>query len=109
MYLTLSSSSVAVSSHGSLAIRGSIKNLFKYMSGFVSINRYSFKMTISERDILRTLIKSRDRIAAAAWVVVRDAHAAEDIFQSIVLKALMKEVSFEAEGAMFSRPVVRYR
>jgi len=59
-------------------------------------------MTISEQDILRTLMKSRDRIAAAAWVVVRDAHAAEDIFQNVALKALTKEVSFKAEGAVLS-------
>jgi hypothetical protein len=31
-------------------------------------------MAISEQDILRTLMKLCDRIAAAAWVVVRDAH-----------------------------------
>jgi len=72
------------------------------MSGFVSIERYTFKMTISEQDILRTLMKSRDRISAAAWVVVRDAHAAEDIFQNVALKALTKEVSFESEGAVLS-------
>ncbi|MHC4557066.1 MAG: RNA polymerase sigma factor [Planctomycetota bacterium] len=72
------------------------------MSGFVSVNRYTFKMAISEQDILRILMKSRDRIAAAAWVVVRDAHAAEDIFQNVALKALTKEVSFEAEGAVLS-------
>ena len=71
------------------------------MSGFVSVNRYTFKMII-RADILRTLMKSRDRIAAAAWVVVRDAHAAEDIFQNVALKALTKEVSFEAEGAVLS-------
>jgi len=59
-------------------------------------------MTISEQDILRTLMQSRDRIAAAAWVVVRDAHAAEDIFQNVALKALTKEVIFEAEGAVLS-------
>jgi hypothetical protein len=39
------------------------------MSGFVPINRYTFKMTISELDILRTLMNSRNRIAAAAWVI----------------------------------------
>ncbi len=72
------------------------------MSGFVSVNRYTVKMTISEQDILQTLMKSRDRIAAAAWVVVRDAHAAEDIFQNVALKALTKEISFEAEGAVLS-------
>jgi DNA-directed RNA polymerase specialized sigma24 family protein len=67
------------------------------MSGFAGVNRYTLDMTLSEQDILRTLMKSRDRIAAAAWVVVRDAHAAEDIFQNVALKALTKEVSFEAE------------
>ena len=59
-------------------------------------------MTISEQDILRTLLKSRDRIVAAAWVVVRDVHAAEDIFQNVALKALTKEVSFDAEGILLS-------
>ena len=72
------------------------------MSGFTAADRYTFKMTISEQDILRTLMKSRDRIAAAAWIVVRDTHAAEDIFQNVALKALTKEVSFEAEGAVLS-------
>ena len=70
------------------------------MSGFVSIERYTLTMTISEQDILGMLMKSRDRIAAAAWVVVRDAHAAEDIFQNVALKALTKEVNFGSEGVV---------
>ena len=72
------------------------------MSGFVFASRSTFKMTLSDQDILRTLMKSRDRIAAAAWVVVRDAQAAEDLFQNVALKAITKEVSFEAEGAVLS-------
>jgi hypothetical protein len=36
------------------------------MSGFAPVSRYNFKMAISEQEILRTLMKSRDRIAAAA-------------------------------------------
>lgn len=59
-------------------------------------------MALSEQDILRTLMKSRDRIAAAAWVVVRDAQAAEDIFQNVAIKAMTKEVSFDADGAVLS-------
>ncbi len=39
------------------------------MSGVVPVNRYTFKMTISEQDIVRTFMKSRDRIVAAAWVM----------------------------------------
>jgi len=39
------------------------------MSGFAAANRYTFKMTISEQDILRTLRKKRDRIVAAGRVM----------------------------------------
>jgi RNA polymerase sigma-70 factor (ECF subfamily) len=72
------------------------------MSGFGFVNRSSLNMPLSDQDILRTLMKSRDRVAAAAWVVVRDAQAAEDIFQNVALKAITKEVSFDAEGAVLS-------
>ena len=59
-------------------------------------------MEISEQDILRILMQSRSRIEAAAWMVVRDAHVAEDIFQNVVLKALTKGISFDVEGAVLS-------
>ena len=59
-------------------------------------------MPLSEKEILRFLMKSRERISAAAWLVVKDAHVAEDIFQNTVLKAVTKDVSFEAEAALFS-------
>ena len=57
---------------------------------------------MSEKEILRFLIQSRERISAAAWLVVKDAHVAEDIFQNTVLKAVTKDVNFEAEAALFS-------
>lgn len=44
----------------------------------------------------------RDRVSAAAWLVVRDAHAAEDIFQNVALKALAREVTFDSDGALMS-------
>lgn len=47
-------------------------------------------------------MKGRTRVSAAAWVVVRDAHAAEDIFQNVALKAMTKRVSFETESALMS-------
>lgn len=59
-------------------------------------------MELSEQDILRLLMKSRDRVAAVAWVVVRDAQAAEDIFQNVAIKAMTKEVCFESDGAVLS-------
>ena len=59
-------------------------------------------MPLSEQEILRFLMQSRERISAAAWLVVKDAHVAEDIFQNTVLKVVTKDVNFEAEAALFS-------
>ena len=59
-------------------------------------------MPLSEKEILRFLMKSRERISAAAWLVVKDAHVAEDIFQNTVLKAVTKDVNFETDAALFS-------
>lgn len=59
-------------------------------------------MTLTEQEILQALMKWRTRVSAAAWVVVQDAHAAEDIFQNVALKAMTREVSFEAEAALLS-------
>jgi RNA polymerase sigma-70 factor, ECF subfamily len=57
---------------------------------------------LSEHDTLQALMKARTRLSAAAWVVVRDTHAAEDIFQSVALKAMTRAVSFENESALLS-------
>jgi RNA polymerase sigma-70 factor (ECF subfamily) len=59
-------------------------------------------MAFDEQTILQTLMSWRNRISAAAWVVVRDTHAAEDIFQNVALKALTKDVTFESEAALRS-------
>jgi RNA polymerase sigma-70 factor (ECF subfamily) len=57
---------------------------------------------LTETDILRTLMQWRTRVSAAAWVVVRDTHAAEDIFQNVALKAMTRDVNFESEAALMS-------
>lgn len=59
-------------------------------------------MNLNEQEILQTLMKWRTRVSAAAWVVVHDTHAAEDIFQNVALKAMTREVSFETESALMS-------
>ena len=59
-------------------------------------------MPLSEKEIFRFLMQSRERISAAAWLMVKDAHVAEDIFQNTVLKAVTKDVCFDAEAALFS-------
>lgn len=66
-------------------------------------------MNLTEQQILQTLMKWRTRVSAAAWVVVRNAHAAEDIFQNVALKAMTREVSFETDGALLSWAFVTAR
>ena len=57
---------------------------------------------MDEKEILSLLMKWRTRVSGAAWSVVRDAHVAEDIFQNVAVKAMTRDVSFEAEGALLS-------
>jgi RNA polymerase sigma-70 factor, ECF subfamily len=57
---------------------------------------------LSEQEILQALMNARTRVSAAAWVVVRDAHAAEDIFQNVVLKAMTRDMRCDSEGALLS-------
>lgn len=59
-------------------------------------------MKLDEQTVLQSLMKWRTRVSAAAWVVVHDAHAAEDIFQNVALKAMTRDVRFETEGALMS-------
>ncbi len=59
-------------------------------------------MPLDEPDILRILMKSRSQISAAAWLIVRDTQAAEDIFQDVVLKAMTRETHFTSEAAVMS-------
>jgi RNA polymerase sigma-70 factor (ECF subfamily) len=59
-------------------------------------------MPLSQEIIIRTLFAARSRLSAAVWLVVRDAHAAEDIFQNVSVKALTKNVQFEHDGELLS-------
>ena len=59
-------------------------------------------MALDDESVLRIFMDGRTRISGAAWLVTRDAHAAEDIFQNVVVKALTREISFQTEGAAMS-------
>lgn len=59
-------------------------------------------MSLSEADILQVLMKWRTRLSAAAWLVVQDSHAAEDIFQNVALKAMTRAATFDSEAALVS-------
>lgn len=47
-------------------------------------------------------MEARIRLSAAAWLVTRDAHASEDVFQNMALKAITRKVEFENESALLS-------
>ena len=64
---------------------------------------------LSHNEIMRVLFAARPRLGAAAFVIARDAQAAEDIFQNVALKALTKAVTFEHEGALLSWATVSAR
>lgn len=66
-------------------------------------------MTLSHDEIMRALFAARQRLGAAAWLITRDAQAAEDIFQNVALKALTKGATFEHEGALLSWATVSAR
>ncbi len=59
-------------------------------------------MALAQEYIVRTLLAARMRISASAWVIVRDAQAAEDIFQNVTVKALTGGGQFECEAQLVS-------
>lgn len=59
-------------------------------------------MPLAEADILQALMQARPRLSAAVWLVVRDTHAAEDIFQNVAVKAMTGGTTFPSEAALLS-------
>jgi RNA polymerase sigma-70 factor, ECF subfamily len=59
-------------------------------------------MPLDHETTLKHLFEARQRLCAAAWLIIRDAQAAEDLFQNVALKSVTKNVSFEHEGALLS-------
>lgn len=66
-------------------------------------------MKLSEEQVLQSLMRWRSRVSAVAWMVVRDAHAAEDIFQNVALKAMTRGALFDSEAALMSWAVITAR
>lgn len=63
-------------------------------------------MPLDHETTLKHLFDARLRLSGAAWLIVRDAAASEDLFQNVALKAVTKNVSFEHEGALLSWAMV---
>jgi RNA polymerase sigma-70 factor, ECF subfamily len=63
-------------------------------------------MPLDHETILKHLFEARQRLSGVVWLMVRDAQAAEDLFQNVALKSVTKNVSFEHEGALLSWAMV---
>ncbi len=66
-------------------------------------------MTLVQEKIVRTMMASRLRICSAVWLVTRDHHAAEDVFQNIAVKALAADLEFEGEAQLVSWALISAR
>jgi RNA polymerase sigma-70 factor (ECF subfamily) len=66
-------------------------------------------MALNPQEIVQTLLAVRTRISAAVWVIVRDAQAAEDIFQDVSVKALSADVQFDREPQLVSWALIAAR
>ena len=65
---------------------------------------------LEQPQILQHLLTWRTRLSAAAWVIVRDAHAAEDLFQNMVLKCMShQELRFDSPESLLSWATVTIR
>jgi RNA polymerase sigma-70 factor (ECF subfamily) len=66
-------------------------------------------MPLDDPTVISTIMHWRQKLTAAAWLVTHDRHAADDIFQTIVLKAITTGGTFEAEAAVVSWSFVTCR
>ena len=73
-----------------------------------SLNR-DVIMALNPQQIVQTLLAARMRVSAAVWVIVRDAQAAEDIFQDVSVKALAADVQFDREPQLVSWALITAR
>jgi RNA polymerase sigma-70 factor (ECF subfamily) len=59
-------------------------------------------MTIEADELVQVLLRERLRVTAIASAIVRDVHAADDIFQQVVLAALEDRDRFREPGHVLS-------
>ena len=57
---------------------------------------------LTQDEIIRSLFAHRARLNAAVWMVVRDVHLAEDVFQEVMVKALARHEAFDHEAHLLA-------
>lgn len=58
--------------------------------------------SLPQNEIIRTLLGARARLSAGFFLVLRDAHLAEDVFQEVMVKALAQPDLFTNEAQLLS-------
>ena len=58
--------------------------------------------SLTQDDLIRTLLSQRTRLTAGVWLVVRDLHIAEDLFQEVMIRALENRELFTDETQLLS-------
>ena len=53
-------------------------------------------MALTQDNTVQALLAERPKFLAAAWGMLRDVHAAEDVFQDLLVKALRHDEGFES-------------
>ncbi len=57
---------------------------------------------LPQNDIVRTLLGARARLSAGFYLVLRDVHLVEDVFQEVMVKALAQTDLFTNEAQLLS-------
>ncbi len=57
---------------------------------------------LTQTDLIRILLSQRARISASTWLVLRDVHLTEDVFQELMIKALDHQDIFTNESQLLS-------
>lgn len=57
---------------------------------------------MSEEQIVRCLLAARSTLSASAWLIVRDTHQAEELFQDAMVTAIREDQAFESEAQLVS-------
>ena len=58
--------------------------------------------SLPQDEIIRMLLGARARLSAGFFLVLRDAHFAEDVFQEVIVKALGHQDLFANEAQLLS-------
>lgn len=90
-----------------------LKNFSQSLSGLSELACYYYETAmnpLTQDEIIRSLFVQRARLNAAVWMVVRDVHLAEDIFQEVMVKAVGRLEAFDGEAHLlaWSRVTARH-